>query len=311
MKLAVTDFAEVVKSAGLQLAELQIMTRLAEVEKTSTFPNPSMRQRLSTEFTTVFNPLSVSPKLFAECLKEVDMDLFRKIPRRAFVIPSLRAPRTSLAKQFNGVAEWAATIILNERKIIVYVSRHFSWLIDVADNCATLKDFHGFLAIVSGLHLGDVRGLRDTHGHTLNEHTHKKLWAKCDELSLILVMVHSTTSLKHFDQAVHHVFHTLVVSFSKSKDSHALLNHHNFIVKFQKHWIQSSFINTLLSNHLFQLLLSFFKLLIISEISQILLFHLKIVIHLLKSLKQTNVVVEKKTFFIFIFFSLSSVFSLF
>ena len=109
------------------------------------------------------------------------MDLFRKIPRRAFVIPSLRAPRTSLAKQFNEVAEWAATIILNEKDNCSRV-KTLSWLIDVADNCATLKDFHGFLAIVSGLHLGDIRGLRDTWAHL--ERTHKKIWAKCDELSL-------------------------------------------------------------------------------------------------------------------------------
>jgi hypothetical protein len=122
----------------------------------------------------------MAPKQFAECMKDIDMELFRKIPRRAFVVAAYRAPRSAFAKHFNETSEWVASTILSEAELVAR-AKVMGWFVELADACVLLKDFHGFLAVVCGLRLGDIRRLQETWAKL--DRGAKKMWARCEELA--------------------------------------------------------------------------------------------------------------------------------
>eukprot|EP00727_Mastigamoeba_balamuthi_P004570 m51a1_g14110 hypothetical protein (1419) ;mRNA; r:115958-123848 len=105
-----------------------------------------------------FNPLSVSPLAFARAVKHVHQTQFRAVSLRAAVLPAYRESATRMARQFDVLALWVVSHVL-QQPCREARAKTLTFFVELADSLWDLRDYHGCLAVCAAVTSADVRAL--------------------------------------------------------------------------------------------------------------------------------------------------------
>eukprot|EP00727_Mastigamoeba_balamuthi_P012231 m51a1_g7630 putative domain containing protein (657) ;mRNA; f:321189-323224 len=108
-----------------------------------------------------FSPLVLPAASLAQLIKDIDFELFSRLPLRAICSPELRHECAAITQQFLDVADWASTTIVREFDDGGRV-RVLGYFVDLADALRLELDFQGCLAVVAALSSEPVQVLRHT-----------------------------------------------------------------------------------------------------------------------------------------------------
>eukprot|EP00727_Mastigamoeba_balamuthi_P008909 m51a1_g4640 putative ras guanine nucleotide exchange (586) ;mRNA; r:341555-343728 len=160
-----SDLARKLEGSGMKLTAQKIAAKLSEVAYAQPPVSPPPLSYVSDHKRSddAFSPLGVSPLSFAKAMKWVHTEMFRRITKRAFVLPKYKEACTRMARQFDHLVLWAVTLVVQQLSKSAR-SNALTFLVELADSLWNMRDYHGCLAIVVALSSQDVLSLRTAWG---------------------------------------------------------------------------------------------------------------------------------------------------